>query len=169
MGEVIQYLFLTTATKPLASIIQRWNARVRPRFNSLSYADFSDWLSRSPEGQDFQLRMNAGQLGYYLACHLQAINDKIKKWLGSKSLVCVCYGSSCCSKDEVCPNPGAKRLGRSLRPNGPEGRSVGHGKIEFTIAPRAPYSWQAVRNGVTYSGSYTAIGVRTNRVLAIFD
>jgi hypothetical protein len=159
MGEVIKYMFLVAATPPLKSIIQRWDTKVGTLFNSLSYADFSDWLSRSPEGQDLQLRMDAGKLGYYLACHLRDINDMVAKWLKPETLVCICYGSDCCKSDESCLNPRFKRLSRNIKLGGPKGRISAEDNHESKLVARAGLSWSASRGVNTYTGSYDPINV----------
>lgn len=153
-------MFLVASTPPLKSVVQRWDTKVGTLFNSLSYADFSDWLRKSPEGQDLQLRMDAGRLGYYLACRLRDINDMVAKWLKSETLVCICYGSDCCKSDESCLNPRFKRLSRSVRLGGPERRRLTEsGQHDSKLVPRAPLSWSASRNGITYTGSYNPIAV----------
>ena len=165
MSWLIQFLFLLKATPDRDQAASVWNLRVVPRFNSLSYANLADWLQRSPQGQYLKAKMDAAHLGDYLACDLPKVNDLVAKWRdggGSKTLTCICYGTTCCSKEESCPNLKLKRLERSPGPGGQGNVNLRRrASQESVIGARAnDYRWSAVWNGVTYSGTYTAIDVR---------
>jgi hypothetical protein len=169
MGELIEYLFLAAGVVPALSIQQLWDNGIRPIFTSLSYADFSDWLARSGDGQGYLRDMAIADLRRYIACNLQMFNDRVGQWLGkgTKPFNCVCYGTNCCRSDEACPNPNLKRLAQG---RGVERRQditlERRDKLDSALTRRANnYDWSATWNGVTYTGSYTALLVRQGPAL----
>lgn len=148
---------------PQSSIIQLWNDKFVPRFSSMSYADFSDWLARSGEGQGYLRDMAIADLRNYISCNLRLFNDLVGRWKGrgNKPFVCICYGTSCCRQDESCPNP-TKRLALGPGRKGWESSALREDQQQDSgLASRAAndYTWSADRNGQTYSGTYTAIAV----------
>ena len=146
MASIIEAIFLVGRIVLPPPATQEWDRQVSFIFRSLSYADFSDWLNRSPEGQEARASMTSRTLSQYIACNLQLFNEKVARWLGSRTFTCLCYGDSCCGPNDSCPNPNSKRrLMRSLR-----------------LRPRqdGTYSWTASRNGQTYSGTYLGVHVR---------
>lgn len=163
MGELIEYLFLIKAVIPQASIQQLWDNRIRPLFTSLSYADFADWLARSGDGQGYLRDMAIADLRRYMACNLQMFNDRVGQWLGkgTKPFICVCYGTTCCRSDEACPNPNLKRLAQGPGLESRENITLERrDKLDSALTRRAnDYDWSATCNGVTYTGSYSAIDV----------
>ena len=159
MASVIEAIFLAGRIVLPPTATQDWDRQVGILFNSLSYADFSDWLARSPEGQEVRTSMLSRVLSQYIACNLQSFNDKVARWLGSGSdtFNCICYGDQCCAPNESCPNPDAKR--RLKRTSRPDSRA-----IERRVTP---YDWEATRNGISYSGTYLAPDVRALPTLAL--
>ncbi|KAI1875086.1 uncharacterized protein JN550_002515 [Neoarthrinium moseri] len=153
MAEVIDYLFLEPTITPLFAITEDWTAKFVPVFNSLSYADFADYIQRSAEGLRYRNTMGIAMLREYMACNLQMFNQKVAEWVrgGRKTFTCVCYGTDCCEEGE-CYGAKLKRLEDRLGLDG--GEII---DLESRASQRDVYPWKAKRGAVTYSGSYNSI------------
>ena len=167
MAQLIGWLFLfKTITQ--TDIENLWDSRITPIFNSLSYADFSDYLQRSPDAQLYIQEMSRDVFQDYIACNMQLFNDKVGKFKGkgNKPFICICFTNNCCEADESCPafSPNSRRdlaRGPGLLRSTENGISMRHDR-PASQEKRASndYDWSASRNGQTYSGRYTAIAVR---------
>jgi len=162
MEQLVGWLFLYKSITQ-TSVTSLWDSRIIPIFNSLSYADFSDYLARSPDAQAYIQDMSLATLQGYITCNLQLFNDKVGKWKGkgNKPYVCVCLTDNCCESDEACPSfSPQKRLAHGLRLNRREdGISLRHDQPASLKKRVDSYGWSASRNGQSYSGSYSAIAV----------
>lgn len=184
VDALINQLFVLATASTLLKLL--WTARVTPRYNSLSYADLADYLHRSPDGQEILAGLDAAD---YIACNLPNLQPAVRKWLGGGpgTLTCICFNQTTCClpTDTVCPvDPGADaahngdddapgsssnlRFARSSilgRPANIDDKiptlSTLKGRtstLQRRTLPR--YDWSATRNGQTYTGSFTAAGVR---------
>lgn len=172
MSTLINLLFIAQTADELLKML--WTARTTPVYSSLSYADLADYLQRSADGQAILNGLNAAEV---IACNLPILNGSVANWVGVPPLTlsCICFNQTTCCEpsDTVCPlDPNAEppdvdppsklRLARGSM----LGRRI---NIDDTI-PALPtlerrasnvYPWTATApNGQTYSGSYTAVGVR---------
>ena len=136
-----------------------WDARVIPVFNSLSYADFSDWLNRSPQGQEMRRNLAAASL---IACGLPTLANLVRQWIGvgPDPLVCICYDQdTCCgSSDSSCPGPSgtSKMLARSPKFSS----RFEHDEVASLERRTDNYPWTATdRQGQTWSGSFDSVDV----------
>ena len=149
-------------TSPLLTIIQLWNRRVPSQFNSLSYADFADYLQRSADGQAYRRNIDPSTFGEFVACNLKSFNDKVEAWKKGYFL-CTCYSDTCCATDEECPNFNVKRFDSGLGLDSPGNVTLEQrDNYSSGLERRADtYTWDATApDGSKYSGAYTAIDVR---------
>ena len=175
VDALINQLFILRTAGPLLQLL--WTARVTPLYNSLSYADLADYLKRSPAGQAIIAGLNAAD---YIACNLPNLQPAVKKWLGGgpATLTCICFSqTTCCLPTEtVClvdPGADAAHSGDDSPPGSPSkmrfGRSsilgrptnIDESRTLSALERRAlpSYDWAAIRNGQSYSGTFTAAGV----------
>ncbi|KAL6889989.1 hypothetical protein GGI43DRAFT_430699 [Trichoderma evansii] len=152
VSTLITILFIKKTADILLQML--WNAKTRPVFNNLSYADLSDYLLRSPDGQS--ILQDPGPADY-IACNLAVLNDAVAKWAGPpQSLLCICFDeTTCCEPADDCPNPASKR---QLVRETSLGRVIPNDKSDLVERASNNYPWSATDpSGQSYSGSYTAI------------
>ncbi|KAH8902035.1 hypothetical protein BR93DRAFT_932432 [Coniochaeta sp. PMI_546] len=164
--DLVNSLFIKQTGDKLLTTL--WDARVIPVFNSLSYADFSDWLNRSPQGQEMRRNLAAASL---IACGLPTLANLVRQWIGvgPDPLICICYDQdTCCGpSDSSCPSGTSKLLARSPKFSS----RFEHDDEVASLERRADsYPWAATDpQGQTWSGSFTSVDWPTPRDFAATD
>jgi hypothetical protein len=186
VDALITQLFILRVADPLLQLL--WTARVTPLYNSLSYGDLADYLKRSPAGQAILAGLNAAD--YIACNLPNLASAVLKWVGGTPATIsCICFNQTTCClpTDAVCPvdpnanaadngdddAPGSSsklRFARSSTFNRPinldfddttSTRSTLEGRTGNIVRRTLPsYPWSATRNGVPYTGSFTAAGVR---------
>jgi hypothetical protein len=90
-------------------LVTAYDGAVRvTQFTSLSYADFHDWLTRSPEGVYVVEHFGSTQGPQILLCNLPFYNHLVGIFKGGGGgtllLDCPCTDTECCNGDTECMN-----------------------------------------------------------------